>query len=204
MIKFIAQLSILALMTVFWVSGRGAIDRFEAVKNEYAAAKIIKLDIEIVVVSQVFGNVDTARGEISIADDGRYLALINEDYYLFDGKCVWEYSAENNQATKECLKEGEHFENRLFFIKSLDHYYSTFTNISDSVYRLIRIKERQNSLPDTLIVYLSNSRLSSIEYLDLNDDLNRISILRETLLDTLAAGTFQISLPDSVEIITLP
>lgn len=199
--------NILTYLFVILGTGTGgtvSADDFDALKKEYASARMISLNVKIVVESKIFGDADTTVGEIAIANDGRYFAGLSDDIYLFDGKCTWEYSAENRQATRRCLKKGEYFENRLFFIKDLDRYYKTSTGTLDSVYQLIRIVKEDDALPDTLTVYLSESHLSSVEYFDLNRDLNSIYILGDSILDSVDAGVFELSLPDSVEIIDLP
>jgi outer membrane lipoprotein-sorting protein len=179
-------------------------DKFEKIKHEYSSAGMVSFDIEMIVESKIFDDIDSTAGEISIARDGRYYAQLNDDIFLFDGKCIWEYSTENNQATKQCLKSHEHFDSQLTFIKNLDEYYKTSVIEKDAVYRLMKIDNADESLPDTLMVYLKKTGLLKIEYLDLNDDLNKIYILQETVSDSLTNEPFKINLPDSVEIITLP
>jgi outer membrane lipoprotein-sorting protein len=181
-----------------------AIDRFQEIKTEYSLAAMVSFDILITVESKIFDEIDSAFGEISIARDGRYFARLNNDIYLFDGKCTWEFSDENNQATKRCLKEGEEIENRLAFIKNLDDYYETMVIEKNSIYKLIKNIENVESLPDSMKINLSEANLSKIEYIDLNDDLNKIWILRDNTTDSLDRDIFEINLPDSVEVITLP
>ncbi len=106
--------------------------------------------------------------------------------------------------TKQCPENDETVDNRLAFIKNLDEYYKTDTIYVDSVYRLTKTGEDDESLPDTLVIYLRESRLFAIEYLDLNDDMNRVIISKQIVSDSVDADRFRINLPDSVEIITLP
>lgn len=179
-------------------------DKFESVKKRYASAKMIDLGVDIIVVSDVFDDVDTSQGRILITDDGRYFAGLENDIYLFDGRCIWEYSAENNQATKKCLKENQGFESRLIFVKNLDQHYATSVVKADSVYHLSRLDDSDDSLPDSLTVYLGRNGLSSVEYYDLNGDLNRVRVVYETVMDFISEEFFEINLPDSVEIISLP
>ena len=47
-------------------------------------------------------------------------------------------------------------------------------------------------------------QISKIEYYDLNDDLNCIYINKEYYEDKIKENLFDINLPDSVEIISLP
>ncbi len=179
-------------------------DRFQEIKAELDSAAMVSFDILITVKSEIFDEIDSTAGKISISRDGRYIARLNDDVYLFDGECVWEFSSENNQATKRCLGEGEEVENRLAFIKNLDDYYKTSVIKENSIYRLIKKDEDDGSLPDSMLICLKESDLARIEYLDLNNDLNKVQILKETISDSLPQGVFNMNLPDSVEVITLP
>lgn len=179
-------------------------DNLSKIKKEYAAAEVIKLEMNIIVISSVFEDADTVMAEIVISGDGRYLAKINDDIYLFDGTCNWEYSFENAQVTKRCLKKGEIVENELFFIKDLDRFYSTTVIEKDKTYKLIRVENSKGTLPDSLTLSLDSMNISIIEYYDLNDDLNRINIISDTIFDKIDDSLFHFSLPDSVEVITLP
>lgn len=179
-------------------------DRFQEIKAELDSAAMVSFDVLTIVESEIFDEIDSTAGKISIARDGRYVARLNDDIYLFDGECVWEFSSENNQATKRCLGEGEEVENRLGFIKKLDDYYKTSVIKENSIYRLIKKGEDDGSLPDSMLIYLKESKLARIEYLDLNNDLNKVWILKETISDSLPEEVFEINLPDSAEVITLP
>jgi len=179
-------------------------DLFEVKKQEYSSAAMIELKINIIVLSDIFDEADTASGEIVIANDGRYRANINQDIYLYDGQCIWEYSEENAQATMDCLKEGEQFENKLVFLKNLDQYYSTHSIKENAQYLLTKRTESDGNLPDSLTLYLNNSKLAELDYHDINGDLNKIKILSEAIFNSVDSSIFMINLPDSVEIIELP
>jgi len=181
-------------------------DKFRLIKNNINSAAIVQLDVLITVKSKVFNDTDSATGEILLADDGRYRLLLNDDIYLNDGEYNWEYSAENNQATKRAFKEGEILDNRLGFFKNIDSYY--FTNVvkKDSEYYLSKIDDTDNALPDDMTIYLKKDKdeILKIEYYDLNDDLNCIYINSQNCLNSIKKNSFEISLPDSTEIISLP
>jgi outer membrane lipoprotein-sorting protein len=193
-------------LLIFVEIGIPAADRFDQIKNEYSSARMVHFDVVMVTISKIFDQTDSSSGEISIADDGRYYARVGGDIYLFDGRCIWEVSTENNQATKQCLKDGEKFENRLFFMKNLDDYFRSNAVHKNSIYHLIRNKNSINSLPDSMTIFLggAQNRLLRIEYYDLNGDLNRIYISDDKLSDSINDQIFQIKLPDSTEVITLP
>ena len=172
--------------------------------DRYASAPMVDLDVRIVSTSEIFGGVDTLLADITIADDGRYAAYIGGDAYVFDGNCIYEYSAENNQAVKDCLGEGEIFENDLFFIKDLKKYYKIADERDDSLYLLIRLNHKKDQLPDTLHVAMEKSRLNRIEYFDLNHDLNQVYFMSDTVYDAVDAKKFEVDFPDSTEIISMP
>ncbi len=179
-------------------------DGLAKIKAAYSDAAMVKLNVKIIIFSQIFGDADTTMGEIVLANDGRYYAAINQDLYLFDGKCNWEYSNENAQVTRQCLKEGEIAENRLFFIKDLDRYYASLVIKNNAEYKLTKKEKAGESLPDSMFVYLNKSRITSIEYYDLNNDLNQIYLINDSLFDDIADSLFEVNFPDSVEIITVP
>jgi outer membrane lipoprotein-sorting protein len=181
-------------------------DRFDEIKKGLSDARLVDFEVAATIDSKVFDQTDSSNGQITIADDGRYFARMNDDIYLFDGKCIWEISLENKQATKQCLKDGESFENRLFFLKNLDQYYATSPIKKGKEYFLRRIDKESNSLPDSIKIYLDNSgkKLSRLEYFDLNGDINRVHIIKETISDSIIARRFEINLPDSIEIINIP
>jgi len=160
----------------------------------------------ITVESKVFDDIDSAYGQIILAEDGRYRAEINGDIYLNDGNSNWEYSAENNQATQKIIRAGEIPDDRLTFFKDIDSFYNTSVIKKDFIYRLTKLDTADTALPDSMTVFLDENRLqiSKIEYYDLNDDLNCIYIIEESYEDKIRKDLFELSLPDSVEIISLP
>lgn len=176
----------------------------DSVVARYSDAKMVRLDVRIVAVSDVFGDTDTTAGKITIADDGRYAAYIGNDFYIFDGKCIWEYSQDNEQATRDCLKPGEVFENELVFIKNLKKYYKTAEEQKDTLFLLVKKDSVRNQLPDSLYLTIQNSRLSNLRYYDLNRDKNLVYVLSDSVMDAVDPTAFNINLPDSTEVITLP
>ncbi len=181
-------------------------DRFENIKRSLTSAKQVKLEVAVAVTSKIFNDVDSSRGQVFIADDGRYFAHLGQDIYIFDGKCIWEISTEYHQATKKCLKDGEKFENRLVFLKNMNDYYNTVPVKRDLVYHLVRKDSEESPLPDSMTIFLDKSanRISRIDYYDLNDDLNRVYLLSEKSNAIIDDTLYRFKLPDSTEVITLP
>ncbi len=181
-------------------------DKFSIIKNRLDSSAVVQLGVLITVESKVFDDIDSAYGQIILAEDGRYRAEINGDIYLNDGNSNWEYSAENNQATQKIIRAGEIPDDRLAFFKDIDSFYNTSVVKKDFIYRLTKLDTADTALPDSMTVFLDENRLqiSKIEYYDLNDDLNCIYIIEESYEDKIRKDLFELSLPDSVEIISLP
>ncbi|MCP4703954.1 MAG: hypothetical protein GY865_05035 [candidate division Zixibacteria bacterium] len=181
-------------------------DKFNLIKNRINSSAVVQLDVLITIESKVFNDIDSAFGKIILAKDGRYQAVINNDIYLNDGKYNWEYSAENNQATKRVIKEEEVVDNRLAFFKDIDSYYNTKVIQQDLEYKLFKLDKTDDALPDAMKIILSHKKdhISKIEYYDLNDDLNCIYITEQFIFDKIENNLFEINLPDSTEIILLP
>jgi len=190
-------------LILFITAGTVPAVELDSILTRYAAARMINFDIWVVVESDIFGTVDTTHGDITITDDGRYVAYVGGDIYLFDGRCIWEYSRENNQATKDCLEENEIFENELFFIKNLKKYYMV-AHEDEDLFLLVRTSPESSQLPDSMTVTTDEEALSELTYYDLNHDLNKVHIKSDSLYETIDREIFEIHLPDTTEIITLP
>jgi len=205
--RFVLTLFIMTIISLA-AAGQETIDRscFGFVKAGYKDAGQINMDIGLVVESKVFDDVDSIGAQVTVVADGRYRADIGDDIYMFDGRDIWEYSAENNQATVRSLKDGEQYDNRLIFLTDFDKCFETREILPDSIYALYRRPDTDRALPDSMVAYINcpEATIFRLEYHDTNGDLNRIHFLSVTLTDTISSGLFDIGLPDSVEIITLP
>lgn len=197
-----ALLTYILILLAVGISANGS--SLDSVISKYSEAKMLIFDVRIIVFSDIFEDTDTTEGNIVIADDGRYAADIGDDLYVFDGRCIWEYSSENNQATRNCLKPGEMFENELFFIKNLEKYYKTVSEEKDTLFLMVRKDSLHSQLPDSLYLTLNNSRLTTLKYYDLNHDKNLVHILSDSIFEAVIPSAFDINLPDTVEVITLP
>ena len=194
------------LVTLLLIATAEAGQKFEGLKDELARANLVELNVSIIIKSNIFGDVDSISGKIIIAEDSRYFAIMDNDKYWFDGNCISEYIWENNQLTKDCLDEGEHFESELLFIKNFDKYYTTREIETDSLYSLVKTDSLAVSLPDSLkvIFFQDNLDVPILEYYDLNNDLNIVSINQREMFDSIPDDIFNPAIPDSVEIIILP
>ncbi len=182
-------------------------DNLARIKRDLAQAALVSMEVEIEIHSDIFEEIQNSRGEIRVAADGRYRADINDDIYLFDGKSIWEYSKDNNQATKREIKEGEVLTNRLDFIRNLDDYFRTEPITPDRHYRLIKaVPQSESFLPDSMEIYLDNTgkKISRMAFRDINGDLNIIKISRLKALTYSDPSLFRADFPKGTEIITLP
>ncbi len=181
-------------------------DQFTMIKNRISSALVVRFGVLITIESNIFDEIDSLAGQIVLAKDGRYRAELGSDIYLNDGKINWEYSAENNQATKRELLDGEIADNRLAFFKDLDSFYKSTIVKKDLIYKLIKLDNSDEALPDSMTVHLKNKipQISKIEYFDLNEDLNSVYITEEFYEDKIEENLFNLNLPDSVEVISLP
>lgn len=181
-------------------------DKFSLIKDKLSSAAVVRLEVLITVESKIFDVTDSTFGKIILAEDGRYRAELGNDIYLNDGKINWEYSKENNQATKRKLKKGEIIDNRLAFFKDIDSFYKSVIIKQDLIYKLIKLDKIDEALPDSMTITLEkdSDQISKIEYFDLNDDRNTVYISKEYYEDKIDEHLFDLDLPDSTEIISLP
>jgi len=202
--SFPIYFALLFLLVIFGVVK--AENRLDIITKEWSRARMIEFGVLITAESEIFNTVDSSRGKVIIADDGRYYAEIGEDLYLFDGQCIWEMSFENRQATKQCLKEGEKFENRLIFLKDLGNLYKARALVENEVYFLSKNEGSGASLPDSLRLYLSleKRQISEIIYYDLNSERNHVYLNDVQIFQEIADSAFKFVPSDSIEIIVLP
>ncbi len=200
----------LLLVGLAFIAGQAILageDNLARIKRDLAQAALVSMEVEIEIHSDIFEEIQNSRGEIRVAADGRYRADINDDIYLFDGKNVWEYSKDNNQATKREIKEGEVLTNRLDFIRNLDDYFRTEPITPDRHYRLIKaVPQSESFLPDSMEIYLDNTgkKISRMAFRDINGDLNIIKISRQKALTYSDPSRLRADFPKGTEIITLP
>ncbi len=179
---------------------------FESLAEQYNSNPQTVIEFKHIVVSDFFGTADTIDGTITFAADGRYRTKLGEDEFLFDGQCLWEYSAIYAQASRNCLKPGQRLDDSFLFFRHFHDYYTVRTTLPDSIYQLSILKEYQGKAPDSLTVTLSpqKKRIVAMEYFDINDEINRILIGSESKSQTVDSLLYQPTFPDSTEIIEIP
>ncbi len=193
----------LSLTLATTVAGK---DIFDKIKASLAEADCCHLEFVSVIESDVFDQVDSIYGVALIASDGRYDLLLGEDRYSFDLHRTYSFSSENNQVVIEKPVQGSHPDEQVTFVTSLDRYYTTEVLKPDSLYRLVIRPNIEAEIPDSLVVSIDADAemIDRIEYYDINEELNRFTILKQTIGIKCDEQRFTPVFPDSVEKLRLP
>ncbi len=183
----------------------GAGDTFEKIKKELAGAEFCRMEFLSILESEVFQSVDTTQGHAYFAVDGRYVVKIGPDTYLYDNETLYSYSETQNQVTVERLAPSQARRDDVSFVTRLDDYYETFPVTPNAEYRLVKTVQEAESIPDSLRLFVNgeSGQLDRIEFIDLNEDINRIIFLDVTVSDICDTAMFIPQFPDSVETIRL-
>lgn len=178
---------------------------FEKIERRLSTSPQVEIRFEHIVVSEFFDTADTLVGSVTFTNDGRYLTDLGQSQYLFDGECLWEYSLTYAQATRNCLQAGQRIDDSFLFFRNFNEYYTIKEVAKDSLYQLTILPEHRGGAPDSLNIILNRDeeRIASMEYYDINEELNRMVIGQERFFDTIDSLIFSASFPDSVEIIEL-
>lgn len=178
---------------------------FDEIKLQLAEAGCVHFEFLNIIESDIFDSVDSTDGEAWLAADGRYLIKLDSDEYLFDGADLYSYSFENNQVTVEQLDTADAQTGQISFIRRLDEWFKTDIIEPDLRFRLALREGVEGDLPDTMIIEIDsdNNRIRRIEYLDLNEEKNRIIIDSQDISDSCIEQLFRPNYPDSVELIRL-
>ena len=189
----------------FASSHSGELSLFDEIKDRLNSAPQTKMSFLNLVVSDVFETTDTTRGEIVFTSDGLYSTIIGPDHYIFDGRCLWEYSALYNQATKNCVQPGQPVDESFLFFLRLDRDYLTHERIADSIYALTAREGTESGAPDSMVVVINPElkRIVEFSYYDINEELNRILVLEEISFETADSSLFKANFPDSTEIVNI-
>lgn len=187
------------------MAGPDQSDPFERLKAAMARAACCRFEFLSIVESEVFKSCDTTRGVALIAADGRYHITIGPDEYLKTADKLYSYSTGENQLTVETVDPGAITDETVSFITRLDEFYSTQVRARGREYFLRRTDSTAGSLPDSLLVYVSKRKpeLDRLEYLDINNDKNRIVFLKREYLDKCDEQALTPRFPDSTQVIHL-
>ena len=180
-------------------------DTFDGIKQAYRRAACVKISFVSIIESSVFETVDSLAGSAVIAGSGKYTVVLGKDKYVFDGVDLYSYSYDNNQVAIERLDPDDRFWTEVSFITRLDEIYKTAILHPDSTYRLVKLAQGHDNVPDSLVVAIDRRRnaIRAIEYFDVNEEKNRIVFKEQSLAGGCDSLLFVPEFPDSVERIRL-
>ncbi len=178
---------------------------FDRIKSDLGRAGCHDFEFIAVLESDIFDQVDSTFGTAYIASDGRYSLKIADESYVYDLKSVYSYSESSGQVIVEkaggSAATGEEFS----FIMFLDECYDTYDTKTKNSYRLIKHSDASVAYPDSLTVVIDPEHLllKHFEYLDVNEELNRIELLKQQYRPECDCQRFVPDFPDSAEVIRL-
>lgn len=180
-------------------------DRLEELKTKMSESQCYEVKFLSIVDSDVFNTVDTTKGAAYIALDGRYSLEIGPDRYVYDREFLYSYSKEQNQVTIEAYDYRSAPVEEVTFIIRLDNYYQTRTVKKDREYHLTRIDTTKADLPDSLTLFLKKGKaeIESLEFYDLNQDLNRIVFKSQKTRSKCDEDKLFMDIPDDASIIRM-
>ncbi|HWR83854.1 MAG TPA: outer membrane lipoprotein carrier protein LolA [Candidatus Deferrimicrobium sp.] len=198
----------LRMVCIVWWLFAGAVaptDSFDKIKRELSQAACARFEFVSVIESEVFETADSAFGRAYIARDGRFLVTLGSDIYLNDGRCLYSYSAENNQVIMETKADSAEPIREISFLTRLDAIYTTFPVRSGETYRLLKKPGQDSQTPDSLTVFIDRRtrRLERLEYFDINDERTIIHIRSQQSDDSCDDKRFTPDFPESAERIRL-
>ncbi len=190
-----------ALCVILLTAINADADSFDRIRDDLNKAACVSLEFISIIESDIFESVDSVNGTAYLSGDGRYFLQVGEDIYLYDLTSTYSYSAENNQVVIESVGAGGGVSEEISFITNLSELYNSRVIHPDSVYHLTKLPGLEGDYPDslTLVVDRRLSRLAQMEYYDINEELNRVIILRQDLFDHCLETRFKPAFPDSVE-----
>ncbi|MDF1544916.1 MAG: hypothetical protein P1R58_07420 [bacterium] len=193
----------LALLAGGVSKGQSETDSFEQIKLEYASAPCLSMTFYSIVVSEIFETTDTVAGTALFAKNGRYLVQVGDDSYLDDLTERWSYSLPNNQVLIEPSDPDGASADQFLFITRLDELYNSTILSPDSLYLLRARDDMEGDYPDSMTVLVDAGRkeLAELIYYDINEELNRIVLLKTEIKDACADSLFKLNLPDSVDVV---
>jgi hypothetical protein len=180
-------------------------DRFDQIKKNLSEAECVNLRFLSIIESDIFDLVDTAEGTAQLGADGRYAVSLRQDKYWCDLEKLYSYSEPNNQITIERVVPGKAFVEEVSFLTRLDELYESHTLELDQKYRLLRRDVVVSGVPDSLVVTINRDSLTiaTIEYFDVNEEPNRIVLLKQETISACPDSAFVPIYPDSTEVIEL-
>jgi len=114
---------------------------------------------------------------------------------------LYSYIWENNQLIIEKPDSSDPVASEISFVMKLDEWYDSKSLMEKNRFRLVKKKGLEGDIPDSMIITIDekSADINSIEYFDINGDLNRIMILEQQADSVCNNSRFESDFPDSVE-----
>ncbi len=186
----------MALTAIFATAGS-----FNDTKRNLADNDCTYFEFLSTVDSKIFNVIDSAHGTGYIAQDGRYVIEIGPDIFLYNGDSLYSYIWENNQLIIEKPDSSNPVASEISFVMKLDEWYDSKSLKEKNRFSLMKKKGLEGDIPDSMIITIDEKSavIKSIEYFDINGDLNRILILEQRADSTCQDSNFKLDIPDTVE-----
>jgi outer membrane lipoprotein-sorting protein len=180
-------------------------DSFDRIKKELASPGCRKIEFLNTVKSDVFDVVDSTYGTAVLSPDGRYNVSIGPNQYICDLQHVYSYSQDNNQVVIESTDSATYSDDEISFVLRLDDLYKTYVLKPNQSYRLVKKGDAAGDFPDSMTVTIDSDKLllKQIEYYDVNDELNTITLIKQDYHAVCKKELFEPDFPDSVERVRL-
>lgn len=191
------------ILCLLFRAGTVAADSFDDIKKELSQDGCWAFEFDAILVSEIFEITDTTESFAYIASDNRYKIEICDDIYLYDGEYLYSYSPSSNQVIIE--PGSDELSRQVSFLTRLDELYNSHIISPDSLYSLTKKKAEQGDFPDSLTVTLSEDgkSIESLEYHDINEELNIIRIRKQTYSELCDSNYFEPSFPEEAERVKL-
>lgn len=178
---------------------------FDQTKKKLTASNCIYFEFLNTIDSKVFDVIDSAYCIAYIANDGRFRVEVGPDYYVYDGDTMYSYFWENNQVIIENPDPSDPIAAEISFVMKLDEWYDSKSMKEKNAYKLTKKKDLGGDIPDSMVIRIDDKSadIKTIEYHDINGDLNRIQIIEQVIDSTCNSSRFVPDIPDSTEKIRL-
>jgi hypothetical protein len=178
---------------------------FNSVKKNLTDADCTYFAFLTIIESRVFEVADSSYGNAYIARDGRYKITVGPDVYLYDGDTLYTYFWENKQVIIEQPDSGDLVASEISFVVKLDEWYDSKALKQSDSWQLVRKQNIEGDIPDSMVITANadSPEIKQIEYFDINQDLNRIKILKQQADSSCIDRNFLPDFPDSVEKVRL-
>ncbi|MEW6050934.1 MAG: outer membrane lipoprotein carrier protein LolA [Candidatus Zixiibacteriota bacterium] len=180
-------------------------DQFTEIKARLAESNCTRFEFRSILFSSIFKQTDTSRGTAYIARDGRYRINLGPDQYVNDGSYLYSYSPSSNQVVMQKADSTTAFSKEVSYLTRLDEFFKTIILKANSEYRLIKLTDRMQNLPDSmnLVINKKARTIERIEYFDINDEKVRIEFLKQTTGSECDDKQLAPDFPDSAERVKL-